>query len=49
MQGVMHHFHGHAHPVRFELPPMLVSAAVTLLVIVAVLVLVLGVLVQRAG
>jgi hypothetical protein len=49
MQGVMHRFHGHAHPARLQPASMLLTTVVTLLVILAILVLLFGVLVQRAG
>jgi len=49
MQGVMHRFHGHARPERLQPASMLLTAVVMVLVILAILVLLLGVFVQRAS
>jgi hypothetical protein len=45
----MHRFHGHAVPARLQPASTLLTAAVMLLVILAILVLLLGVMVQRAS
>lgn len=49
MQGIMHRFHGHAQPARWQPASPLLTAVVTLLVILAILVLLLGVLATRAS
>jgi hypothetical protein len=49
MQGVMHRFHGHAHHSRWQPTSTLLTAIVTLLVILAILVMLLGVFVPRVS
>jgi hypothetical protein len=49
MPGVMHRFHGHAQSAQWQPASPLLTAVVTLLVILAILVLLLGVLAARAS
>lgn len=49
MHGVTQAFHGHTQPERLQPASMLLTAAIMFLVILAILVLLLGVFVQRAS